>query len=311
MAEQRILGEQFVAQFKERRSNIESLAESGKGTPGEYESQVTALRAELTASMDLLTGYNQRQLDTQLKALEQKVREAKASAKPQGKFSFKRMKPVAKPVVASSSSSTSAPATSSLVPSTSSGHTIFSLSNSCITFASLNSEPGADLLLSSLDHCLVNLIPASADLPPPTPVLGSIHARALRHTVLLLPVIPGSVFLEGCTECLVVVGCHQLRIHASENTTVLLQVNSVPIIEHCRGISVGEYPAVLRALVLQDSGTTFDSKHAEMQDFNWLQGGQSPNWNRISAESATSWDDRVRRLMQQAQGPIADTVLGL
>jgi len=249
----------------------------------------------------------------QLKTLEQQLRAAKAGSKPQGKFSFKRSKPAAKaappPDAAPVPALPSERPSSSLVPNTSNGHEVSSLSNTCITSSSVWGDDGADILLSSLQHCLVNLIPPTRSNDSTPPSYGSIHARALTRTVLLLPDIPGSVFLEECNECLVVVGCHQFRMHASTNTTVLLSVKSVPIIEDCSSITVGAYPEVLRAS--RASGTALASKHAEMQDFKWLQPGQSPNWSLISADSASRFEDRVRSLLQVPQGPIAEGALGL
>ncbi|KZT60051.1 TBCC-domain-containing protein [Calocera cornea HHB12733] len=272
-----------------------------------------ALRADLTASLSLLTAYDQRQLDLQLKSLEQQLRDGRAIGKQQGKFSFKRTKPPAKAPTASVPDvpESKAAATDVGFPArpaeSSSGHTISSLSDTCITQSHKESNDAADILLSSLDHCLVNLIPAPSSAPPPE--YGSIHARALQHTVLLLPQISGSVFLEDCTECLIVVGCHQFRMHSSTNTAVLLNVNSVPIIEHCSGITVGAYPEVLRTD--QTGGPGLDSKHDEMQDFNWLHPGRSPNWNPISSEAASNYNERVRSLLQVPRGPIVGGALGL
>ncbi|KZO94666.1 TBCC-domain-containing protein [Calocera viscosa TUFC12733] len=322
MAEQRALGEQFIAQFKERKAGIEEELASVKSGPNieqnaqtydTLQTQIMTLRADLTTVMTLLTSYDQRQLDVQLKALEQQLREAKTVAKPQGKFSFKRSKAPTKaptpPIPNPSPSDTTLvqTASSSLPPNYSSGETISSLSNTCVTSSSIYSNDGGDILLSSLRSCLVNLIPTSSDPGPPK--YGAIHARSLQHTVLLLPHISGSVFLEDCNECLVVVGCHQFRMHSSSNTAVLMNVSSVPIIEHCSGIAIGAYPKALETD--HGDGPSLDSKHAEMQDFNWLQPGQSPNWTSISSESASSFEERVRRLMQVPPGPIVDGVLGL
>jgi len=249
----------------------------------------------------------------QLKTLEQQLRDAKSGSKPQGKFSFKRSKPAAKtvppPEPAPVPAMPSEIPSSSLVLNTSNGHEVSSLSNTCITSSSVWGDDGADILLSSLQHCLVNLIPPARSNDSTPPSYGSIHARSLHRCTLLLPDIPGSVFLEECNECLIVVGCHQFRMHASTNTTVLLSVKSVPIIEDCTSITVGAYPEGLRAV--RTSGTALASKHAEMQDFNWLQPGQSPNWCLMSAESAATYEDRVRSLVEVPQGPIAEDALGL
>ena len=82
---------------------------------------------------------------------------------------------------------------------------------------SLLSSKHSDLTISDLDNCIVNLIPPVTELrkeQEPTPSgyldISALHIRKLTNTVLLLPVIRGSVLLHDLTRCLVVVGCHQV-----------------------------------------------------------------------------------------------------
>lgn len=80
--------------------------------------------------------------------------------------------------------------------------------------------------------------------------------------------------LSDLTRCVVVLGAQQFRLHNTTNTVVLLHVPSLPVIEGCKGVMVGAYPF--------ESGVK--SRHAEIQDFDWVRAGPSPNWRLLSAQ---------------------------
>lgn len=89
---------------------------------------------------------------------------------------------------------------------------------------------------------------------------------------MVAPVLPGSAMLSEMVDCLVIVGAQQVRkivfffffscgekadfqkidlfleqfrIHSSTNTKVLLNVASLPVIEHCTNLAFGAYPSFL------------------------------------------------------------------
>jgi tubulin-specific chaperone C len=72
----------------------------------------------------------------------------------------------------------------------------------------------ASLAISDLDGCIVNLLPSSSKVDRRTatnsPSLSAIHIRNVTNTMLLLPVVKGSVLLHDISSCVIVVGCHQV-----------------------------------------------------------------------------------------------------
>ncbi|GFZ48094.1 hypothetical protein JCM24511_05842 [Saitozyma sp. JCM 24511] len=148
---------------------------------------------------------------------------------------------------------------------------------------------GYTLSLESLESCYVDLRPAP-QLPPsgadakaaaaaeagadPEAAaeaeeevhrLTTLHVKGLNRSVLVAPVVRGSVMLSDVHDSVIILGGQQFRMHSSSNTAVLLHVASLPVIEHSRGIRFGPYPAFLLT----------------EPDFDWPQGGESPNWSRL------------------------------
>ena len=50
-----------------------------------------------------------------------------------------------------------------------------------------------------------------------------------------LPVICRSIFIEKCTNCVLVLACQQLRIHEAVDCTFFIHVTSKAIIEDSKG----------------------------------------------------------------------------
>ncbi|WWD20723.1 hypothetical protein CI109_105199 [Kwoniella shandongensis] len=180
-------------------------------------------------------------------------------------------------------------------------HTISSRSHSIV-------RPPPDVIgsytlsLSNLSASIIDLRPRHAhtsttptsssntpsDLPPeagrPIATLTSLHAKELRRCVLIVPVMGGSAMLSNLEQCLVVVGAQQFRMHSSRDTTILLHVGSLPVIEHSTRLRFGPYPSFL----LPTPPPSYSSKHAHVQDFDWVRGGQSPNWSILPSDDESS-----------------------
>lgn len=153
----------------------------------------------------------------QLKALE-KVLEDLRNALPKSKFAFKRKAGT----VPSSSTSVTVPLERSTIPPSSNHEPatpgpsanirLSSHSHRYFTSASLagTGSQASDLTLSDLDHCIVNL------LSPPSGDNGSldisaVHVRNVRNSLIILPIMKGSVLVNEMHRCVFVVGCHQVR----------------------------------------------------------------------------------------------------
>jgi hypothetical protein len=72
-------------------------------------------------------------------------------------------------------------------------------------------------------------------------------------------------------------------MHDSTNNTVLVNIPSMPIIEHSTDIAFGPLPEdLLPSTTMLDPDTQSPSRHWEVQDFDWVREGNSPNWHRVN-----------------------------
>ncbi len=149
----------------------------------------------------------------QLKALEISIESFRTST-PKAKFAFKRRPPaqpqnetvsVSVPVTATSQSPGKAKPS---IPATSSSVMISSQSNKYITRSLVGCEQ-TDLVISELDHCVVDLLELSRGVSNELKV-SALHVRNLTRCVLLLPPVAGSALLQDLTDCVLVLGCHQV-----------------------------------------------------------------------------------------------------
>ncbi|KAJ7865261.1 tubulin binding cofactor C-domain-containing protein [Mycena leptocephala] len=281
----------FSAQFQASRTELESRVESAKSTKITADAlQILSLDlAKLTKTLVDATGslpsYDQRQYELQLKGLEKSLEELRTSM-PKSKFAFKRKAPVAStPVTATLVSlPTVVPETSS-APASAPISTNVTLSSHSLQYINNTSVPdtsqASDLTISDLNKCIVNLLPGEGESTSQNDYLkiSALHIRNLTDTVLLLPVIRGSVLCHDLRRCVVGVGCHQFRMHTSTDVDVYLSIPSTPIIEHCSQIRFTSYPTALR--VSEDtSPNTFS-----VQDFSHIKSSPSPHWSMLPEEA--------------------------
>ncbi|KAF9515906.1 hypothetical protein BS47DRAFT_1341508 [Hydnum rufescens UP504] len=150
------------------------------------------MRKDLVDATPFLASYDQRQCDAQLKTLDQQIQSIRESVTPKSRFAFKRVKP---PVNKESSPPIDGPSP---------------LETTTIT------EPNVPSA-SHLDSCVVDLVPTLSSAPEAAATsdkssfqITALHIRSLKNTILLAPVIPGSVLVHDCENCIIAVGCHQV-----------------------------------------------------------------------------------------------------
>ncbi|BGP45472.1 hypothetical protein JCM10450v2_001291 [Rhodotorula kratochvilovae] len=209
---------------------------------------VQRLSKELTARAGELPAFELSRCERELKALQDTLAASKSASAPKAKFSFKRSAP------ASSTSSTASSRTAT--------------------------PPSREALaLTALTSCLVDL----RDLTAPGP--GALYLSKLRACVVLLPREGGSALLSECEGCVIALGAHQFRMHDSTGCAVLLRAGSTPVIERCRRVRFGAYPAV--ALSPGDEQAEKDTKPVHVQDFDDPFASPerpSANWRLLSSE---------------------------
>lgn len=77
--------------------------------------------------------------------------------------------------------------------------------NKTNTYITSQSDTSAqEIILRELDSCIVDLIGAGGL------EVTALYAKGLRRCVVVCGLVKGSVRMEECKECVVVVGCHQV-----------------------------------------------------------------------------------------------------
>ncbi|KAJ7057016.1 tubulin binding cofactor C-domain-containing protein [Mycena amicta] len=256
----------FEAQFQAAQTLLASRLDAAKAnTSVDVLSALSLDLAKLAKLLADATGslpnYTQRQYELQVKTLEKSLEDLRGSL-PKSKFAFRRKTPVAATSVAQPRPT--APAVVAPAPASSTNLILSSHSRRYLTHSALPSSNTSDLTISDLNQCIVNLLPGTSTLK-----ISALHIRNLVDTVLLLPTIPGSVLLHDLRRCVVVVGCHQFRMHTSTLVDVYLSISSNPIIEHCSQLRFAtvwspESPGSLT-----------------VQDFSHIKPTPSPNWKKL------------------------------
>lgn len=262
--------------------------------------EIAQLRKGLVDNTSLLPPYDRRQCEAQMAGLEGMLDQIRTTSTSKPKFAFKR-KPASKP----NPPPTAGPSTSATTPSVparplpSTYLTLSSKSHEHLTLESLPSlvepsnTPQSDLTIADLDHCVVDLCTPKKPVEPAA--LGmtftALHIRDIRDTILLLPSIKGSVLLHNATRCIIAVGCHQFRMHTSNDVDVYLSIPSNPIIEHCTRMAFASYPTHLSIL----TGLPSHPEHAMIvQDFSHIRPTPSPNWVAMSGDRRIQdWADVI------------------
>ncbi|KAJ7291218.1 tubulin binding cofactor C-domain-containing protein [Mycena rebaudengoi] len=277
-----LFSQTFLAEFQASRTELESRLESTKAATitSDVLHDLSVDLAKLTKALAEATGslpsYAQRQYELQLKALEKSLEELR-TLMPKSKFTFKRKAPAP-----SAASSTPAMVPEPSQASVSSSTTNAILESRSFQYLSMASLPAAvhasDITISDLAHCIVNLLPDRLSPGQHNHEISAIHVRDLSDTVLLLPAIHGSVLLHNLRRCIIVVGCHQFRMHTSQAVDVYLSIPSTPIIEHCSRIRFAPYPASL-------SGDDTPNNIFSVQDFSHIRSTPSPHWSMIASDA--------------------------
>lgn len=195
-----------------------------------------------------LTPGSRRRVPQELKKVVEGIKQAREAQDGSGgrpKFSFKRSAGTGAATSAMSTSTQSSPATAPLpnlgelpplsvtatpapqpppVPATAltlSNHTgrflalpdLTSSAPSSLDTPSHGSRSGEALLISNLDDCFVDLTlpPSANDAVSTGAPCSALYIYNLCRSVVLLGKIEGSVMMHGCENCVLLVGCHQVR----------------------------------------------------------------------------------------------------
>ncbi|KAL1680657.1 tubulin binding cofactor C-domain-containing protein [Schizophyllum commune] len=322
----------FGTTFQKDKDALQTRIQAAKATSPaspstlqELTSEISKLMTTLADASGSLPSYDQRQYELQVKTLEKSVEELRSTTvKP--KFAFKRK------ATSSQSSTPSAPTTpkpaadtstpppaetdaSHVAPST--NLLLSSHKSRYLTVADLPApfKQESDLALADLEGCVVDLL-GRADLSggavdvdslgrvgvdgstlrdPSLLNISAVHIRSISDSLIVLPLISGSVMLHDITRSVVVVGCHQFRMHTSKAVDVYLSITSNPIIEHCSKIRFAPYSTALAPNAPSDGLQS-------IQDFSHIRATPSPNWTRLPSEEQAD----IPGLLQLAKDNASD-----
>ncbi|GAA5829020.1 hypothetical protein JCM11251_004100 [Rhodosporidiobolus azoricus] len=277
------------------------------------------LSQQLTSWTGDLPLSEQARCERELKSLQESLAALKTQSAPKSKFSFKRSALSAVPAVSSPSPAAPQPAasltsplasTSTLSPAASpvppTALALASRSSAYLSFVDVPSPPSSTssepLALSSLSNCLVDLLSSAAPSSPSSRsessvVFSALYLSRLDDCVVLLPSQDsGSILIQDCRRCVFVLGGHQFRMHDSTDCCMFLQASSTPIIERCRGLAFGGYPAALAPLAALPGGkATSPTPPKTVEDFDdpfATAERPSSNWRLASVGETAFWESQ-------------------
>ncbi|KAG8906362.1 hypothetical protein FRB99_007046 [Tulasnella sp. 403] len=265
-------------------------------------SRLSQLSASMSGALDFLPAYDQRLCHQQVKDLETAV-EGLRSKIPKARFAFKRKQPIA----GESSQATSTTATPPPESTNAQGGVAdISRSASSRQLAYISARDifegqqsaSSDVTLSSLDTCIVNLVPSGNKQDPNTTVTA-LYARQLNRCLVLLGDVQGSVRFEDCVNCVVVLGCHQFRMEKCRRTDAYIHVRSIPVIEESQGIRFSSYPTTIENV---SRTLSQESRHHAVKDFSWIRDTPSPNWSKLPEGSQVNWPALMKQLREPDAG---------
>ena len=175
----------------------------------------------------------------QMDSLERTLEEIRFASLPKAKFTFKRKTdktPLsAAPTPPPSSSGANELGGSDGLPGTSNFNNLRSHSHCRLSLQSIQTSregpPLSDLIISDLDHCIVDLRATAGSVRSQNQFnLTAVHIHDLKETLLILPIVKGSVILHNLHRCTVIVTCHQVRTRLSECGPPLL----IHLVPHAR-----------------------------------------------------------------------------
>ncbi|KAF3132279.1 hypothetical protein TWF703_007398 [Orbilia oligospora] len=289
-----------ILSLSSKISNLTSVRSSQQQTAiSDVLSKISELTLELKDASNYLPAYDQKVYSEQLKAVTEELNVARKSVAPRSKFSFKNRRTGSSTASASSDTTpaVSAPQKLASIPSSSSSTSTSTSTSSNLQTISLTSltsthttppppTPQSTILsLSSLTSCIITPPPPSSS----SNYFTTTSINTIKSSILILPKITGPAHLTSLKNSVLVISCHQFRLHDSSDLDVYLRCRSRPIIERCKGVRVSFLPEVLKAVLDGDDNKEDDEveedRWNQIDDFNWLKEGRpSPNWRVLEEE---------------------------
>ncbi|KAK2745228.1 hypothetical protein FQN55_006354 [Onygenales sp. PD_40] len=183
-----------------------------------------------------------------------------------------------------------------------------------IVLPASTSHAALPLSMTSLRHCVVDMsIPTTNSRP-----FAGLSIKGVTESLLVCGQVNGPAHITGVKQSVIVVTCHQFRMHDCVDVDVYLSCSSKPIIEDCSNIRFGKIPDAFVGLYSHFTSLFFPEMVEELiyisikaqdpscrnrtnlwdqvEDFKWIKAEQSPNWKLMDESDAIPenvWTDTV------------------
>ncbi|KAA8645991.1 hypothetical protein EYZ11_004019 [Aspergillus tanneri] len=133
--------------------------------------------------------------------------------------------------------------------------------------------------ITSLRRCVVDMSIPTANGKP----YASLTVKGIKESLLICGQINGPAHITGTEHSIIVVTCHQFRMHNCSDVDVYLSSSSNPVIEGCTNVRFGRIP---KAYALDHDRPDAEDCWSQVEDFKWIKPEPSPHWSLLSADEA-------------------------
>ncbi|XP_074025062.1 tubulin-specific chaperone C [Numenius arquata] len=281
----------FLAAFAREREAVEALLAAGPLE--EAAARLQGLQKLLTESVRFLAPYEVRQGQEAVARLQGDLAARRQQLQPKKKFAFRTLKKEAAPGSEPRPAEPARPEPAAPAP----GHGPAEgeeVGPPLCGFSGAEDEAlelgpaellQRDVVLSELRGCRVRLRGNA----------NTLRVRDCRGCTVLCGPVSTSVLVDGCSDCLLVLACQQLRTHRTRNSRFYVQVTSRAVIEDCTKVSFAPYTWSYPGIERDFESSGLDRKRNNwnlVDDFDWLATDKpSPNWSLIPEQERIScWD---------------------
>ncbi|GAD99421.1 tubulin-specific chaperone c, putative [Paecilomyces variotii No. 5] len=142
--------------------------------------------------------------------------------------------------------------------------------------------------ITSLRHCVVDMsIPTANEKP-----YASLTAKNVKESLLICGQVNGPAHITDVENSVILVSCHQFRMHDCRDVDVYLSCSSNPIIEDCKGIRFARIPKLKPSVnsrflqALDQNQPEASDNWNQVEDFKWIKLEPSPNWSLLDPNDA-------------------------
>lgn len=113
---------------------------------------------------------------------------------------------------------------------------------------------------------------------------SSVKISNCHDSLFYLPHISGPVYIDNCQNSVLIISCHQFRLHKSSNCTIYLSCASKrPIIEDSEELLFSQFPPSL-------SRSSPIIAWEAVDDFNWLKRTPNIHWKSLQLPSEDNFN---------------------